>query len=130
MNAAFRTYLNLIIVTILMIAGLGFWAWQRWQFELEYYEDRVHRHASGVFDTVEGTIQGLEQTGPLQRDQIESILENVIRRSLLRFVVLEEKGKRILQVGSAPGTLSLNSKEGRSFVGKRIPSLEDGALSR
>jgi len=120
MNATIRTYRNPIIVTILMLAGLGLWAWQRWQFELEYYEDRVHRHASGVFDTVEGTIQGLEQTGPLQRGQIEGILENLIHRSLLRFVVLEQDGHRILQAGNAPETLSLSSRDGGSFVGKEF----------
>ena len=115
-----RTYRFPIVVTILMIAALGVWAWQRWQFELDYYEDRVRRHASGVFDTVEGTIQGLEQTGPLQRNQIEGILENVIRRSPLRFVILEQDGKRILQAGRAPETLSLSSREGQSFVGREL----------
>jgi signal transduction histidine kinase len=120
MNAMIRTYRNPIIVTLLMLAGMGLWTWQRWQFELEYYEDRVHRHASGVFDTVEGTIQGLRQTGPLQRNQIENILENVIHRSVLRFVVLEQDGKRIFQVGSAPKTLSLSSKEGKSFIGREF----------
>jgi two-component system sensor histidine kinase HydH len=120
MNAVIRTYRFPIVITILMIAALGVWAWQRWQFELDYYEDRVRRHASGVFDTVEGTIQGLEQTGPLQRNQIEGILENVIRRSPLRFVILEQDGKRILQAGRAPETLSLSSREGQSFVGREL----------
>jgi two-component system sensor histidine kinase HydH len=120
MSRTIRTYQNPIIVTILMLAGIGLWAWQRWQFELEYYEDRVHRHTSGVFDTVEATFHGLEETGSLQRRQLEGILENVIRRSLLRFVILEHGGKRILEVGSVPETLSLSSGEGESFVGREF----------
>ena len=118
MNFKIQTYRNPIIVTILIVAGIGLWAWQRWQFELEYYNDRVRRHASGVFDTIEGTIQGLNQAGPLHRSQIEGILKNVIRQSALRFVVLEHDGKRILQAGNAPGTLPLNSTEGNLFVGR------------
>jgi hypothetical protein len=46
MNAAIRTYRFPILVTILMIAALGLWAWHRWKFELEYYQDRVRRHGS------------------------------------------------------------------------------------
>lgn len=120
MNATIRTYRNPIIVTVLMVAGIGLWGWQRWQSELEYFQDRARRHSSGIFDTVEGTIQGLKQTGPLRRSQIESILENIIQRSLLRFVVLEQDGKRILQAGNAPGTLLLSSKEGESFDGREL----------
>ncbi len=120
MNATILTYRNPIIVTILMLAGMALWGWQRWQFELVSYEDRVHRHASGVFDTVEGTIQGLKQTGPLQRSQIEAIIEHVIRRSLLRFAILQQDGKRILQTGNAPATLSLISEEGESFIGREF----------
>ena len=116
MNTTIRTYLTPIIVTILMVAGMGLWAWQRWQSELENYNDRVYRHASGVFDTVQSTIQALEQSNALDRIQIEGILENVIRLSHLRFVVLEQDGKRTLQVGNAPATLSFNSREGKSFV--------------
>ena len=37
MNPTIRTYLPPIIVTILMVAGMGLWAWQRWQSELENY---------------------------------------------------------------------------------------------
>jgi len=120
MKATIRTYLNPIIVTILMVAGMGLWAWQRWQSELEYYNDRVYRHASGVFDTVQSTIQALDQSNSLERSQIEGILENVIRLSHLHFVVLEQDGRRILQVGSAPATLSLNSREGKRFVGREL----------
>jgi hypothetical protein len=118
MNSKIQTYRNPIIVTILIVAGIGLWAWQQWHFELEYYHDRVRHHASGVFDTLEGTIQGLNQAGPLHRSQIEGILKNVIRQSALRFVVLEHDGKRTLQAGSAPGTLPLNSTEGNLFVGR------------
>jgi len=120
MNATIRTYRNPIIVTVLMVVAIGLWGWQRWQSELEYFQDRALRHSSGVFDTVEGTIQGLKQTGPLRRSQIESILENIIHRSLLRFVVLEQDGKRILQAGNAPRTLFLNSGEGERFNGREL----------
>ena len=120
MNTTIRTYLTPIIVTILMVAGMGLLAWQRWQSELENYNDRVYRHSSGVFETVQSTIQALEQSNALDRIQIEGILENVIRLSHLRFVVLEHDGKRTLQVGSAPETLSLNSREGKSFVGGEL----------
>jgi signal transduction histidine kinase len=74
----------------------------------------------GVFDTVEGTLQGLKQTGPVKRSQVEGILENAIRRSLLRFVILEQDGKRILQVGTVPETLSLSSGEGENFAGREF----------
>ena len=120
MNTAIRTYLNPIIITILMVAGMGLWAWQRWQSELEYYDDRVYRHASGVFDTVQSTIQALEQSDSLKRNQIEGILENVTRLSHLLFIVLEQDGKRILQVGNAPATLFLNSREGKSLSAREL----------
>lgn len=120
MSATIRTYLNPIIVTILMVAGMGLWAWQRWQSELEYYDDRVYRHASGVFDAVEGTIQALEKLHSLKRGQIEGVLENVVRLSHLHFVALEQDGKRILEVGSAPATLPLMSGEGKSLIGREL----------
>ena len=129
MNAMIRTYRNPIIVTILMVAAMGLWAWQRWQFELEYYEDRVRRHASGVFDTVEGTIQGLKQTGPLQRNQIEGILENVIRRS--RFTLCcPGTGRKANPSGwKCARDFVFELQGGRKLCRKRTPPLEKGALA-
>ena len=120
MNATIRTYLYPIIITILMVAAMGLWAWQRWQSELEHYNDRLFRHASGVFDTIQSTIQALEQSDSLKRNQIEGILENVTRLSHLLFIVLEKDGNRILQVGKAPPTLLLNSGEGKSLSGRDL----------
>ena len=124
MNTTIRTYLNPIIVTILMVAAMGLWAWQRWHSELEYYNDRLFRHASGVFDTVQSTIQALEQSDSLKRNQIEGILENLTRLSHLLFIVLEQGEKRILQVGKAPPDFPLNSREGKSLCRKRASPLE------
>ena len=120
MSATIRTYLNPIIVTILMVAGMGLWALQRWQSELEYYDDRVYRHASGVFDAVQGTIQALEKVDSLKRGQIEGVLENVIRLSHLNFVALEKDGKRIIEVGSVPATLPSIAGEGKSLIGREL----------
>ena len=120
MNTTIRTYLNPIIVTILMVVGMGLWAWQRWQSELQYYDDRIYRHANGVFDAVQGTVQALEQANSLERGQIEGILENVVRLSHLYFVALEQGGKRILEVGSAPATLRLTTGEGKSLIGREL----------
>lgn len=120
MNATIRTYLMPIIVSISMLTGMGLWAWQKWQSELEYYHDSVYRHASGVFDTVQSTIQALEQSKSLERSQIEGILGNVIRLSHLQFIVLEHEGRRTLEVGSAPAALSLIGKEGKRLTGGEL----------
>jgi two-component system, NtrC family, sensor histidine kinase HydH len=120
MKTIIRTYLIPIIVTILMVVGMGLWAWQGWQSKLEYYDDRIYRRANGVFDAVQGTIQALEQAHSLERGQIEGILENVVRLSRVHFVALEQDGKRILEVGSAPTTLRLTSAEGKSLIGREL----------
>ncbi|MCF8130659.1 MAG: ATP-binding protein [Deltaproteobacteria bacterium] len=120
MKTIMRTYLNPIIVAILMLIIMGLWAWQRWQSELKYYDERIYRHAGGVFDAVQGTIQALEQANSLEWAQIEGILENVVRLSRLHFVALEQDGKRVLEVGSVPATLQLTSEEGKSLIGREL----------
>lgn len=119
MRVAIRTYRIPIIVTALMVIALAFWAWQTWQSIIERGQERQRQHAIGVFETIEGTIQVLGQNR-LRRGQIESVLESIIRDSHVRFVILEEDGRRIFQIGDAPDTLVLPSPEGESYSKDRF----------
>ena len=65
-------------------------------------------------------LQALNEANTLERTQIERILENIISISHLHFVVLKQEGDLILQIGSAPESLSLNAPEGKSFDGSEL----------
>ena len=112
-----------------MVMALAFWAWQTWQGIIDRGQERQRQHAIGVFETIEGTIQVLGHKGHLRRGQIESVLESIIRNSHVRFVILEEDGKRIFQIGDAPGTLVLESPEGERYSKDRFILWEKVRLS-
>ena len=117
MRGEIRTYRIPAAVTTLMVLAVGFWGWTSWKGILEHDQERARRFAAGVFDSMEGTIKALGQDRRLGRGQIAEVLENVIRNSPVRFVVLEQDGVRILSSGETPVGLSLPSEEGEGLTG-------------
>jgi two-component system sensor histidine kinase HydH len=120
MRGEIWTYRIPVAVTTLMVLGVGFWGWTSWRGILEHDRDKARRFAAGVFDSMEGTVKALGQDGRLGRGQIAEVLENVIRNSPVRFVVLEKDGVPILSSGKTPGSLALPSEEGEGFSGEHF----------
>lgn len=110
-----RTYRIPIAVTAVMIAALACWAWQAWQGFKDHVQEKERHRAIGVSGMLTGVVGALEQNGHLTRREIEKILENIIRDSPYEFIILEQNGRLILQVGEVPATLSLPAEETESL---------------
>jgi len=107
-----RTYWAPILVALLLVAAVGVWAWQVMRGFHDMSQERPRRFAFGVFDTLQGTLRALGDHGRFRRDQVERVLAGTIGNSPLRFVVVEQEGERIFQVGDAPSALSLPTDTG------------------
>jgi signal transduction histidine kinase len=85
-----------------------------------------------VFNTLEGTLCALGDRGRFRRDQVERVLKGTIGDSPLRFVVIEQDGRRLFQVGDVPADLSVSGDSGESLKQDvslfwRKVRLQDGA---
>jgi two-component system, NtrC family, sensor histidine kinase HydH len=115
MKDTIRTYRIPIVVTTLMVVALAFWSWQTWEGIIEDDWERARRHAGGAFDAIEGTVRALGEKGDLSRNQIERVMDSIIRHSPVRSVTVEKDGRRLLEAGESPGPLILPSTEGERF---------------
>ncbi len=110
-----RTYRFPIVVSGLMLIALCSWAWQDWQNFADHVEEMERHRAVGVSKMLAGAIHSLKENGRLKREEMERILEHIILDSPYDFLVLEQEGRRILQVGNIPAALILPSEETESF---------------
>jgi signal transduction histidine kinase len=56
-------------------------------------------------------IHAMEENGRLRSDEIQGIMDSIIRSSPYQFLVLEQNGRRIYQAGDIPASLILPSTE-------------------
>ena len=127
-----RTYWVPIIVALLMATAVGFWTWQTMRDYRDMSQERPRRFASGVFNTLQGTLCALGDHGRFRRDQVERVLKGAIGDSPLRFVIIEQDGKRLFQVGDVPADLAVSGDSGESLKNDlsifwRTVRLQDGA---
>lgn len=111
MTTILRTYRVPLAATALMIVALAFWAWRDWRNFGEHVQERERHRALGISRMLAGALHSLQENGRLQSKEIEIIVEHIIRNSPYQFLVLEENGRRILEVGDIPGNLALPSTE-------------------
>ena len=116
MTTVFRSYRVPLAATALIVVALASWAWQDWRNFAEHVEERERHRALGVSRMLAGAIHSLEENGRLKRDEIERLVEHIIRDSPYQFLVLEQNGRRILQAGDIPAALTLPSVETESFA--------------
>jgi two-component system, NtrC family, sensor histidine kinase HydH len=114
-SAVLHTYRVPLTATALMIVALAFWAWRDWQNFGEHVEERERHRALGISVMLAGALHSLQENGRLQPREIEKIVEHIIRDSPYQFLVLEQNGRRILEVGDVPGNLVLPSTETDRF---------------
>jgi len=115
MRALTRTYWAPIVAAVLMVTAVGVWAWQAMRGFHDMSEERPRRFAFGVFDTLQGTLRALGDHGRFRRGQVERVLRGTTDNSPVRFVVVEQDGERIFQVGDAPSALSLPTDTGETL---------------
>ncbi len=115
MTSPFRTYRVPLAASALIVVALASWAWQDWRNFGEHVQERERHRALGISKMLASAIHSLEENGRLKRDEIENIVEHIIRDSPYQFLVLEQNGRRILQVGDIPSALTLPSAETESF---------------
>lgn len=107
MASAFRTYRVPIVATALMVAALAFWTWQVWQDITRHGREKERFRVIDVSNILEGTVRALVENGHLRPDEIESILDGIIRSSPYQFFILEQEERRILQAGELPSDLTV-----------------------
>jgi two-component system, NtrC family, sensor histidine kinase HydH len=100
-----RTYWVPIVVALLLVTAVGFWAWQTMRGFRDIRQEYTRRFASGMFNTLQGTLSALGDHGRFRRDHVERLLKGLIGDSPLRFVVIEQDGQRLVQVGDVPDVL-------------------------
>jgi two-component system, NtrC family, sensor histidine kinase HydH len=115
MKSVLRTYRIPIAVTAAMVIALAFWSWQAWEGFKDHVLENERRRAVAVSTMLTGVVSALEQNGHLTRGEIERILESIIRDYPYEFIVLEQGGARILEVGKIPATLRLPVEETNSL---------------
>lgn len=115
MTTRLQTYRVPLTATAMMIVALAFWAWRDWHNFGEHVEERECHRAIGISRMLAGALHSLQENGRLQPKEIEKIVEHIIRDSPYRFLVLEQNGRRILEVGDIPGNLALPSIETNHF---------------
>jgi two-component system, NtrC family, sensor histidine kinase HydH len=115
MTTVARTYRVPMVATTLMIVALASWAWMDWQSLAEHVQEKERHRALGVSKMLSGALHALEENGRLRRAEIERILDHIIRDSPYQFVVIEQDGERVLQIGTIPAALP--SSETESFAG-------------
>ncbi len=112
MKSAFRLYRLPIIVALLMIAGLTFWAVQAYRDILAREKEMQRQFTMGAAESITGTLQALERDGNLDVEQAQQVLESIVRQRPLRFIVLEQAGRRLIEVGDVPKNLVTESAAG------------------
>jgi len=110
MRSLTRRYWTPVIIALVLLTAVGFWAGFTVRSFHDMSRDRSRRFAFGVFDAVQGTLRALADHGRFRRNQVERVLKGIIGHSPLRFVVLEQDGGRIIQVGNVPPDLALPSE--------------------
>jgi two-component system, NtrC family, sensor histidine kinase HydH len=117
MKASIRPYRIPIAVTGMMVLAVAFWAWLRW-CDIRDHELDMQRHfAMGISDSIEGTLRDLVGNERLPKDQTKRVLESIIRHSPIRFIILEQNDRRILQVGNKPNGVTLSNAQGQTRIG-------------
>jgi len=116
MTSVFRTYRVPLAATALIVMALAVWAWRDWRSFAEHVAERERHRAVGVCKMLAGAIHAMDENGRLTRDEIQTIIEHIVRDSPYRFLVLEQNGRRILQAGHVPADLTLPSAETESFA--------------
>jgi two-component system, NtrC family, sensor histidine kinase HydH len=116
MTSVFRTYRVPLATSGLIVMALAAWAWQDWRSFADHVEERERHRAVGISKMLTGAIQSLEDNGGLKRDEIQTIIEQIIRNSPYQFLVLEQNGRRVLHAGDIPSGLVLPSVEAECFA--------------
>ncbi|MHB9075264.1 MAG: sensor histidine kinase [Desulfobaccales bacterium] len=116
MGSEVRTFRIPIMLTVLMLLALGYWAWQAgWGGERHVLAKASYRGAR-MSEMLASVLTALHQNSRLGRDEIERILTDLLHASPYRFLILEHEGRRILQIGEVPAELTSPPQEGGSFV--------------
>lgn len=116
MSITRQTYRLPLAATALMVMALAFWAWRDWRGFGEHVEEMERHRAIGVSRMLVGAIHSLAENGHLKREDIETVVEHIIRDSPYQFVVVEQNGTRILQAGEVPADMTLPTGEMESFA--------------
>jgi two-component system, NtrC family, sensor histidine kinase HydH len=116
MTSVFRTYRVPLVSTVLIVMVLAAWAWQDWRSLAEHVEERERHRAAGVSKMLVGAIDAMDENGHLKRDEIQEIIEHIVRESPYQFLVLVQDSRPVLQVGDIPAGIALPAMETESFT--------------
>ncbi len=90
-----------IVSCIFLSIGALLWCWQEHYSIQEYGLERLSRSSHALCSALEGSIRTQNVAGRFQREHLEAILESVVNTSKLRFIILSQNGKKLLEAGES-----------------------------
>lgn len=91
-----------IVLTILMLMVITYWAWQTWHWLDDPNIGRAQHEAVKISDILITALNALDQNGQLDRNGIEQRFGTILHATDYQFFLLVKDGRRILQIGEIP----------------------------
>jgi len=105
-----------IVLTALMLGVITYWAWQTWYRLDDHNIGREQHEAFKTSDILVSALCALDQNGQLGRGEIEQRFGTILDASPYQFLILNQEGQRILQVGKVPTGLPSSLEESAFFL--------------
>ena len=100
MKRIFTVYKAPLLVTLVLVTILGVWGmYERRQVD-RYRMETLRRHTSGVFNSLKGIINSLNEHAPYNIQHLQIMLNGVLKTTGLSFVYIERNGSIIASAGT------------------------------
>jgi len=115
MRREIREFRIPIVLTALMLGIITYWAWQTWHRLDDHEIGRAQHEAFKISDILVSALSSLDQTGQLNRDEIERRFGTILDASPYQLFLLEQDDQRIVQIGKVPTRLPPSFEENAFF---------------
>lgn len=105
-----------IILTVLMLGIITYWALQTWHDQDDRSIGKARHDAFNTSDVLLASLSALEQSGKLNREEIEERFNLILDASSYQFFILMRDGQTVIEVGNIPAGLPLSFKENAFFL--------------
>lgn len=109
-----KTYRIPLLAALGLTVALGVWLLVSWQNYQEKNEDWKRQRAQDSFETLNGVIAAMSTGELTDWDQIESVLNNIIRNSRTLFVIVQGRHGRLVESGKPPCILDTSTSAGET----------------
>ncbi len=105
-----------IILTVLMLGIITYWAWQTWNDQDDRSIGKARHDAFKTSDILLSSLYALDQSGQLSREEIEQRFSPILEASSCRFFILTRDGQTVFEAGRVPAEISLSFEDNAFFM--------------